>query len=116
MMSDVTPSLHFSGSIYYTDTHIIIISTNTHITSVSWQTPPADTNLNLRMKNWRFFWGLVEISPLCVLDFYVVEGHQRGGMGRQLFDQMLSREDVKAERLGYDRPSPKLIGFLRQGW
>ena len=58
----------------------------------------------------------MEISPLCVLDFYVVEGHQRGGMGRQLFDQMLSREDVKAERLGYDRPSPKLIGFLRQGW
>eukprot|EP00434_Breviolum_minutum_P041622 symbB.v1.2.037027.t1/scaffold5360.1/size28108/4 len=58
--------------------------------------------------------GLVEISPLCVLDFYVVEGHQRGGMGRQLFDQMLSREDVKAERLGYDRPSPKLIGFLRK--
>ena len=59
--------------------------------------------------------GLVEISPLCVLDFYVVEGHQRGGLGRQLFDQMLSKEDVKPERLGYDRPSPKLIGFLRQG-
>ena len=23
--------------------------------------------------------GLVDISPTCVLDFYVVEGHQRGG-------------------------------------
>lgn len=58
--------------------------------------------------------GLVEISPLCVLDFYVVEGHQRGGYGRQLFDSMLRSEVVEPQRLGYDRPSPKLIGFLRK--
>jgi hypothetical protein len=56
----------------------------------------------------------VEISPLCVLDFYVVEGHQRGGYGRQLFDSMLRSEVVEPQRLGYDRPSPKLIGFLRR--
>eukprot|EP00435_Cladocopium_sp_Y103_P052005 s435_g16.t1 len=58
--------------------------------------------------------GLVEISPLCVLDFYVVEGHQRGGCGRQLFDSMLRSELVEPQKLGYDRPSPKLIGFLRR--
>mmetsp|Transcript_40803 Transcript_40803/g.64241 ORF Transcript_40803/g.64241 Transcript_40803/m.64241 type:complete len:257 (+) Transcript_40803:56-826(+) len=58
--------------------------------------------------------GLVEISPLCVLDFYVVEGHQRGGCGRQLFDAMLRQEGVEPRSLGYDRPSPKLIGFLRK--
>eukprot|EP00928_Gymnodinium_smaydae_P026607 TRINITY_DN20838_c0_g1_i1.p1 TRINITY_DN20838_c0_g1~~TRINITY_DN20838_c0_g1_i1.p1 ORF type:complete len:357 (-),score=68.07 TRINITY_DN20838_c0_g1_i1:103-1173(-) len=58
--------------------------------------------------------GLVEINPTCVLDFYVVEGHQRGGLGRTLFDAMLAKEGVVAERLAYDRPSPKLLGFLRK--
>jgi len=58
--------------------------------------------------------GLVEINPLCVLDFYVVEGHQRGGLGISLFRAMLSREAVRAEKLAYDRPSPKLLGFLRK--
>lgn len=58
--------------------------------------------------------GLVEISPLCVLDFYVVEGHQRGGFGKRLFGAMLAGENISAEKLAYDRPSPKLIGFLRK--
>lgn len=58
--------------------------------------------------------GLVEINPLCVLDFYVVEGSQRGGMGRKLFDGMRAREGIAPERMAYDRPSPKLIGFLRK--
>jgi len=58
--------------------------------------------------------GLAEINPLCVLDFYVVEGHQRGGMGASLFRAMLSREGLRAEKFAYDRPSPKLIGFLRK--
>ncbi|CAE7897852.1 unnamed protein product [Symbiodinium sp. KB8] len=58
--------------------------------------------------------GLVDISPTCVLDFYVVEGHQRGGLGRRLFDTMLRCEHTSPERLAYDRPSPKLIGFLRR--
>ena len=35
---------------------------------------------------------LQEIKPLCVLDFYVVEGQQRGGLGRKLFGGMLARE------------------------
>lgn len=58
--------------------------------------------------------GLVEINPMCVLDFYVVEGHQRSGLGSTLFRTMLAREGVSAERLAYDRPSPKLLGFLRK--
>merc|ERR1719382_2310413 len=58
--------------------------------------------------------GLQEINPICVLDFYVVEGHQRGGLGHKLFSGMLGREGASAERLAYDRPSPKLLGFLRK--
>jgi len=58
--------------------------------------------------------GLVEINPQCVLDFYVVEGKQRAGLGRTLFDAMLMREGLVPEKLAYDRPSPKLLGFLRK--
>lgn len=58
--------------------------------------------------------GLVEINPQCVLDFYIVEGKQRAGLGRSLFETMLEREDVTPEKLAYDRPSPKLLGFLQK--
>jgi alpha-tubulin N-acetyltransferase 1 len=30
-----------------------------------------------------------EITPMCVLDFYVHESVQRGGQGRLLFEKML---------------------------
>lgn len=53
-----------------------------------------------------------EITPLCVLDFYVHESCQRGGIGRQLFELMLHSEHSTADRLAYDRPSSKLFGFL----
>ncbi len=56
--------------------------------------------------------AIKEISPLCVLDFYVHESVQRGGQGKQLFERMLKMEGVKPEKLAYDRPSEKLIGFL----
>ena len=53
-----------------------------------------------------------QVSPLCVLDFYVHEGCQRGGVGSALFQHMLAHERADAPALGYDRPSPKLIAFL----
>lgn len=55
-----------------------------------------------------------EIDPLCVLDFYVHEAYQRTGIGRSLFEVMLHAERVVPHKLGYDRPSPKLLGFLRK--
>lgn len=57
--------------------------------------------------------GLHEITPLCVLDFYVVEGHQRAGLGRKIFDAMLVHEGVSPEKLAYDSPSPKLLSFMK---
>ena len=50
----------------------------------------------------------------CVLDFYVVEASQRRGLGARLFDAMLEAEVATAAALAYDRPSPKLLGFLRK--
>jgi alpha-tubulin N-acetyltransferase 1 len=32
---------------------------------------------------------IIEMSPLCVLDFYVHESVQRGGHGKDLFEKML---------------------------
>jgi alpha-tubulin N-acetyltransferase 1 len=55
-----------------------------------------------------------EISPLCVLDFYVHESVQRQGLGKSLFMKMLSSENVLPAKLAYDRPSPKLIKFLQK--
>lgn len=55
-----------------------------------------------------------EVNPLCVLDFYVHESCQRGGIGKRLFDTMLEQEGVSPAQLAYDRPSPKLLAFLRK--
>lgn len=49
-----------------------------------------------------------------VLDFYVHEAFQRSGVGLSLFQAMLEHEEASPEMLAYDRPSPKLIGFLRK--
>ena len=55
-----------------------------------------------------------ELSPLCVLDFYVTETRQRTGCGKRLFEAMLRREQVEPRSLAVDRPSEKLISFLRK--
>lgn len=57
--------------------------------------------------------NLHEIKPLCVLDFYVHESQQRSGIGKALFELMLSNENfINPGLIAYDRPSPKLISFL----
>lgn len=38
----------------------------------------------------------------------------RSGIGKELFEFMLSSESANPARLGYDRPSPKFLGFLRK--
>lgn len=57
---------------------------------------------------------LHEMDPLCVLDFYVHESQQRHGCGSALFSALLASEQVDPRKLGYDRPSAKLLGFLRK--
>ncbi|XP_040399060.1 alpha-tubulin N-acetyltransferase 1 isoform X2 [Cygnus olor] len=55
-----------------------------------------------------------EAEPLCVLDFYVHESLQRHGYGRELFQHMLKSERLEPWRLAVDRPSEKLLAFLRK--
>ncbi|KAF9414092.1 Alpha-tubulin N-acetyltransferase 1 [Entomortierella beljakovae] len=53
-----------------------------------------------------------EQEACCVLDFYVDSSCQRRGYGKLLFDYMLKVEGIEPNQIAYDRPSPKLYGFL----
>ena len=70
----------------------------------------GNKKLFLRDRNYNYH----EVYPLCVLDFYVHESTQRRGIGKQLFDYMIKFEKKSPKELAYDRPSPKLISFLRK--
>eukprot|EP01039_Chlorochromonas_danica_P006719 gene6719-7428_t len=53
---------------------------------------------------------------LCLLDFYVLEAHQRRGFGKMLFEAFLKDTEVLPEMIAYDRPSPKLLPFLSKNF
>ena len=55
-----------------------------------------------------------EMTPLCILDFYITEVNQRKGYGRMLFDCMLRMENTTPEYLAIDYPSEKSIKFLKK--
>lgn len=55
-----------------------------------------------------------QTHPLCVLDFYIHESHQRKGYGLKLFKHMLQSEHVNPSHLAIDRPSQKFTSFLRK--
>ena len=56
--------------------------------------------------------ALREVTPVCLLDFYVHESAQRQGWGRALLVTLLAAERQTPEALAYDRPSPKLQAFM----
>lgn len=55
-----------------------------------------------------------EISPLCLLDFYIHKGKQRQGLGKEFFDAVLRIEQTEAYTLAYDKPSKKSLAFLKR--
>lgn len=54
------------------------------------------------------------VNAPCVLDFYIHESRQRAGLGKVLFEHMLEYENLLPEQLAIDRPSEKLLSFLRK--
>lgn len=54
------------------------------------------------------------IPAMCVLDFYIHESRQRAGLGKEMFEVMLKRENVHPIKLAIDRPSDKFLAFLRK--
>jgi alpha-tubulin N-acetyltransferase 1 len=57
---------------------------------------------------------MLNIRPLCILDFYVSENCQREGHGKHLYDCILEDQNIKPHMLAYDRPSHKFLSFLRK--
>ncbi|VDN00882.1 unnamed protein product [Thelazia callipaeda] len=57
---------------------------------------------------------LVQVTPLCVLDFYVHDSLQRQGYGHALFDYMLEHEKSSAENVAIDKPSESLLQFMNK--
>lgn len=55
-----------------------------------------------------------ELNPICILDFYIHESRQRIGCGKLLFEAFLATDQVQAQHLAIDRPSDKLLFFLRK--
>jgi len=56
----------------------------------------------------------LEVNPLCVLDFYVLEEYQRNGFGLKLFANMLRDQSINPAQLAIDRPSAKFRAFLKK--
>lgn len=54
------------------------------------------------------------VPAMCVLDFYIHESRQRAGLGKEMFEVMLERENVHPIKLAIDRPSDKFVAFLRK--
>lgn len=58
--------------------------------------------------------AMINIKPLCILDFYVNEMCQRAGHGKDLFKCVLEMEKINPKMLAYDRPSYKFLSFLKK--
>ncbi|XP_036216173.1 alpha-tubulin N-acetyltransferase 1 isoform X3 [Bactrocera oleae] len=50
----------------------------------------------------------------CILDFYIHDSRQRMGVGKILFDIMLNEERWIPVKCSVDRPSEKLLQFLKK--
>ncbi|XP_047524300.1 alpha-tubulin N-acetyltransferase 1-like isoform X2 [Pieris napi] len=55
-----------------------------------------------------------KVSPLCILDFYVLEEYQKMGFGKKLFDYMLADQCTTVDRIAIDNPSQKFENFLQK--
>ena len=59
--------------------------------------------------------SMLQCSPVCLLDFFVRESEQRRGLGLKIFKAMLQHlGNLEPSTLAYDRPSHKLIAFMRK--
>ncbi|CAI9738643.1 alpha-tubulin N-acetyltransferase 1-like isoform X1 [Octopus vulgaris] len=55
-----------------------------------------------------------ELTPMCILDFYIHESRQRQGFGKELFDHMLQDTRLLPCQLAIDKPSFKFSSFLKK--
>uniref|UniRef100_W8BB49 Alpha-tubulin N-acetyltransferase n=1 Tax=Ceratitis capitata TaxID=7213 RepID=W8BB49_CERCA len=74
--------------------------------------------LKVGTKNLYLFDSLGQTKKIdkarCILDFYIHESRQRSGLGKKLFDIMLAEEKWTPIKCSVDRPSEKLVRFLKK--
>ena len=58
--------------------------------------------------------GQHEITPLCLLDFFICNGIQRKGYGKKMYDAMLENEHIEPQMIAIDRPSKLCLSFMRK--
>ena len=108
--------------------HLLIYCENNEMKGYIKYCTPGSKNLYFYSKKG----AVKEFSPYCLLDFYVLDTKQRSGIGIKLFKRMLqecSNSDDNyhgngnpnpdylgsdAGNWAYDRPSPKLLPFLKK--
>jgi len=56
------------------------------------------------------------LEPFCVLDFFVFPEFQNTGVGKQIFDYMLEKEELNPSQLAYDKPNEALLSFLEKNY
>lgn len=57
---------------------------------------------------------MINIRPLCILDFYVHESCQREGHGKDLYDIVLEDNKIEPKMIAIDRPSHKFLSFMKK--
>uniref|UniRef100_A0A0K0FAA2 Alpha-tubulin N-acetyltransferase n=1 Tax=Strongyloides venezuelensis TaxID=75913 RepID=A0A0K0FAA2_STRVS len=55
-----------------------------------------------------------EVTPLCILDFYVHNTLQRKGNGHKVFEEMLKHQNINPIDLAIDKPSDSLLQFMKK--
>ena len=95
---------------FFPSNHTLFIKADNNVVFGYIKLGPKKLFLKDRLFNYH------ERNTLCVLDFYVYESVQRRGIGKELFDYMLSFENTRADLLAYDRPSSRLYSFLKKNY
>ncbi|ORX59093.1 DUF738-domain-containing protein [Piromyces finnis] len=55
-----------------------------------------------------------ELVLQTILDFLITTIYQKKGIGHHLFEYVLKKENLKETNIAYDRPSDRLINFLKK--
>jgi len=55
-----------------------------------------------------------ELIPMSILDFLITTAYQKKGIGHFLFEHVLKKEHIDVTEIAYDRPSKRLICFLKK--
>ena len=104
------PSIITSTSRFFPSNHRLFIKADKNKVLGYIKIGPKKLFLRDKLLNYH------ERRTLCVLDFYVYESVQRKGIGKLIFDYMLNYEKIDPNILAFDRPTLRLLSFLKKNY